>query len=75
MSFLTEYNYTISYVKGSTNKPDPLSRRPDFDDGSKDNEGEVLLSKINFNHFETLVPSHDIENALREEPCVIEPYI
>jgi hypothetical protein len=43
-SKLQEYNYVLKHVPGKTNgKADPLSRRPDYDDGKDDNAGVVIL--------------------------------
>jgi hypothetical protein len=43
-SKLQEYNYVLKHVLGKTNgKADPLSRRPDYDDGKDDNAGVVVL--------------------------------
>ena len=41
---LSEYDLEIRHLKGSANgRADTLSRRPDYDQGSKDNEGVTVL--------------------------------
>ena len=41
---LSEYDLEIRHLKGSANgRADALSRRPDYDQGSKDNEGVTVL--------------------------------
>ena len=41
---LADYDIEIHHLKGSANgRADALSRRPDFDQGEKDNEGVVVL--------------------------------
>jgi transposase InsO family protein len=40
---LAEYDLELRHIPGSTNKADPLSRRPDHDDGSQDNEEVIAL--------------------------------
>ena len=74
MSFMNEYDYTISYAKGTSNKADPLSRRSDFDDGSRDNEDQILLPESKFESMETLSDSRDIKERLSKSYDV-EEYI
>ena len=40
---LADFNLELRHIPGSTNKADALSRRPDHDDGSQDNEEVVAL--------------------------------
>ena len=41
---LSEYDLEIRHLKGSANgRADTLSRRPDYDQGSKDNENVTVL--------------------------------
>ena len=41
---LVDYDIEIHHLKGSANgQADALSRRPDFDQGERDNEGVVVL--------------------------------
>jgi hypothetical protein len=40
---LSEYNFDLKHIAGPTNRADALSRRPDYNDGSNDNEDVVAL--------------------------------
>src|ERR1700744_5143862 len=40
---LADYNFTLHHIPGSTNKADPLSRRPDYDNGADDNADILVL--------------------------------
>ena len=65
MSFLTECDYHISYKKGSSNKADPLSQHADFDNGSNDNENQIVLPESKFNLIETLSGSMINKESLK----------
>lgn len=43
IAFLANFNFEIKYLPGKKNQADPLSRRPDHDDGSKDNDHVIAL--------------------------------
>ena len=43
---LQEYHYVIQHRPGKTNPADPLSRRPDFEKGVKDNTQIQILSPL-----------------------------
>jgi hypothetical protein len=40
---MAEFPLELKHIAGRKNRADPLSRRPDYDDGSKDNEDVVAL--------------------------------
>jgi hypothetical protein len=40
---LSEYNFDLKHIAGPTNRADALSRWPDYDDGSNDNEDVIAL--------------------------------
>jgi hypothetical protein len=40
---MAEFPLKLKHIAGWKNRADPLSRRPDYDDGSKDNEDVVAL--------------------------------
>ena len=40
---LADFDLELRHIPGSTNKADALSRRPDHDDGSQDNEEVIAL--------------------------------
>ena len=73
MNFLTEYDYHISYAKGSSNKADLLSQCTDFDDRSNDNEDQIMLLKSKFSSIETLSGSRVNKESLK--PYDVEEYI
>jgi hypothetical protein len=43
ISTLADYNIELKHLPGTKNHADPLSRRPDHDDGSTDNESVTAL--------------------------------
>jgi hypothetical protein len=43
MNFMVEFPLELWHIARKKNRADPLSRRPDHDDGSNDNEGVVAL--------------------------------
>jgi hypothetical protein len=43
INFVAEFPLELKHITGRKNRADPLSRRPDYDDGSKDNEDVVTL--------------------------------
>src|SRR6267142_4141786 len=45
---MAEFPLELKHIAGKKNRADPLSRRPDYDDGSKDNEGVVALPESLF---------------------------
>ena len=40
---LADYNLKLVHIPGTTNKADALSQRPDFDDGTNDNQDVTVL--------------------------------
>ena len=47
---LADFDLELKHIPGPTNKADGLSRRPDHDDGSEDNEEVVALPEALFVH-------------------------
>jgi hypothetical protein len=43
INFMAEFPLELKHIDGQKNRADPLSRRPDYDNGSKDNEDMVML--------------------------------
>jgi hypothetical protein len=43
IAFLADFNFELVHLPGKRNQADPLSRRPDHDDGSADNEETTAL--------------------------------
>jgi len=45
---MAKFPLELKHITGKKNRADPLFRRPDHDDGSKDNEGVVALPESLF---------------------------
>ena len=43
LGVLADFDYELHHIKGTKNWADPLSRRPDHDDGKEDNEAMIAL--------------------------------
>ena len=61
MGILADYNISIEHHPGTKNRADPLSRRPDHDDGSRDNLNITVLPDQLFARVTDIV---DIESAV-----------
>jgi len=48
INFMAEFPLELRHIAGKKNRADPLSRRPDYDDGSKDNKEVVALPESLF---------------------------
>src|SRR5882672_742675 len=48
INFMAEFPLELKHIAEKKNRADPLSRRPDYDDGSKDNEEVVALPESLF---------------------------
>ena len=40
---MQDYNFVIQHIPGESNKSDALSRRPDYDQGTNDNDNVTVL--------------------------------
>jgi hypothetical protein len=61
MGILADYNILIEHHPGTKNQADPLSHRPDHDDGSHDNLNVTVLPDQLFAQVTDIV---DIETAV-----------
>lgn len=43
LGFLEDFNYELRHIAGTKNWVDPLSQRPDHEDGKGDNEDMIAL--------------------------------
>jgi len=48
INFMAEFPLKLKHITGKKNRADPLSRGPDYNDGSKDNEEVVALPESLF---------------------------
>ena len=51
---LADYNFILKHIPGTSNKADALSRRPDYDDGTRDNADVTVLPTTLFAQSTTL---------------------
>ena len=72
MGILADYNISIEHHPGTTNQADPLSHRPDHDDGSRDNLNVTVLPDQLFAQVTDIV---DIEMAVINAQRNNEPTI
>jgi hypothetical protein len=68
---LSKYNFEIRHIKGTSNgRADALSRRPDYDQGHKDNQNITVLPRQVFARTMEVLP-----NISRQEESVLKPWI
>jgi hypothetical protein len=68
---LSEYNFEIRHIKGTSNgRADALSRRPDYDQGHEDNQNVTVLPRQVFARAMEVLP-----NISRQEESVLKPWI
>jgi hypothetical protein len=68
---LSEYNFEIHHIKGTSNgQADALSRRPDYDQGHEDNQNITVLPRQVFARAMEVLP-----NISRQEESVLKPWI
>jgi len=48
INFMAEFPLELKHITGKKNRADPLFRRPDYNNGSKDNEEVVALPESLF---------------------------
>jgi RNase H-like domain found in reverse transcriptase/Integrase zinc binding domain len=63
IAFLVDFNLEIKHLPGHHNQADPLSRHPDYDDGSQDNEEVTALPD---SLFIKLIESMALDKQIRD---------
>ena len=64
---MADFPLELRHIAGRKNHADPLSRRPDFDDGSKDNEKVVALpDKLFAQIIEAMALNQMVEEAQKD---------
>ena len=75
ISTLADYNLELKHLPGIKNQADPLSQRPDYDDGSEDNEHVTALPDHLFTRIiETVAFDEQIRQQQRKNSSVIEAW-
>jgi RNase H-like domain found in reverse transcriptase len=64
IAFLADFNLEIKHLPGHRNQADPLSRQPDYDDGSQDNKEVMALPD---SLFIKLIESMAIDKQIRDQ--------
>jgi hypothetical protein len=66
---LADFNLEIKHLPGCRNQADPLSRRPDYDDRSQDNEEVTALPD---SLFIKLIKAMALDKQIRNQQCLDE---
>src|SRR5712691_9946752 len=75
ISTLADYNLELKHLPGIKNRADPLSRRPDYDNGSEDNEHVTALPDHLFTRvIETVAFDEQIRQQQKKNSSVIEAW-
>jgi hypothetical protein len=64
IAFLADFNLEIRHLPGRRNQADPLSRRPDYDNGVQDNEETTALPD---SLFINLIKTMALDKQIREQ--------
>jgi RNase H-like domain found in reverse transcriptase len=64
IAFLADLNLEIKHLPGHRNQADPLSRRPDYDNGSQDNEEMMVLPD---SLFINLIEATALDKQIKEQ--------
>jgi hypothetical protein len=67
IAFLADFNLEIKHLPGRHNQADPLSRCPDYDDGSQDNEEVTALPD---SLFINLIESTALDKQIKDQQCL-----
>jgi RNase H-like domain found in reverse transcriptase len=75
IAFLANFNLEIKHLPGRHNQADPLSRHPDYDDGSQDNEEVTALPDSLFiKLIELTALDKQIKNQQRLDKGLLEKW-
>jgi RNase H-like domain found in reverse transcriptase len=64
IAFLADFNLEIKHLLGRCNQADPLSRHPDYDNGSQDNEEMTALPN---SLFINLIKAMALDKQIKEQ--------
>jgi RNase H-like domain found in reverse transcriptase len=67
IAFLADFNLEIKHLPRRHNQADPLSRCPNYDDGSQDNEEVIALPN---SLFIKLIKSMALDKQIRDQQCL-----
>jgi hypothetical protein len=67
IAFLADFNLEIKHLPGCHNQADPLSRHPDYDSGSQDNEEVMALPD---SLFINLIKSTALDKQIKDKQCL-----
>src|SRR5487761_1662692 len=72
---MADFPLELRHIAGRKNRADPLSRRPDFDDGSKDNEEVVALpDKLFARIIEAMALDQMVEDAQKDSHSTMKEW-
>ena len=75
INFMADFPLELRHIAGRKNRADPLSRRPDFDDGSKDNEEVVALpDKLFARIIEATALDQMVEDAQKDSHSTMKEW-
>ena len=72
---MADFPLELRHIAGRKNRADPLSRRPDFNDGSRDNEEVVALpDKLFAQIIEATVLDQMVEEAQKDSHSTMKEW-
>jgi hypothetical protein len=67
IAYLADFNLEIKHLPGRRNQANPLSRCPDYDDGSQDNEEVIALPN---SLLINLIQATALDKQIKEQQCL-----
>jgi hypothetical protein len=67
IAFLADFNLEIKHLPGHRNQADPLSRCPDYNNGSQDNKEVMALPN---SLFINLIESTALDKQIKNQQCL-----